>query len=142
KSTPGHVWWTLEKGWTFAQNMEIGDLVITSNDDVLQVTEVRYIDEIIDTFNCEVEEYHTYFVASSDKEPGIWVHNASAIRVLRPNQVFEFIVPKIVISNREAIRSVIGRSLNATGRYSTELKGFFAYMRSGGRAGFQGVTKF
>jgi hypothetical protein len=141
RSTPGHVWWVVQKGWTFARNLEVGDEVITSDNNIQVIIGVRRHDEFAITYNCEVEGYHTYFVAADAREPGIWVHNDSTgIRILRPNQVFQLIIPEIVISDRDAIRRTVSRSLTATGSYSDELKGLFAFLRRGGGAGFQGVT--
>jgi hypothetical protein len=141
KTTLGHVWWIEGKGWILAQELEVGDLVLTSDGSLLTITAVQQINEFAITYNCEVDDYHTYFVAADEGLPGIWVHNQSlGVRVLRPDQVYQLIMSEIVIKGREAIRRVIGTSLEATGSYSTELRGLYAYLRQGRGAGFQGVT--
>lgn len=141
RTTPGHVWWVSGRGWILAKDVVEGDFVVTSSNDLARVSAVRQLTEFAVTYNCEVEEYHTYFVAGGDGQPGIWVHNQSVgIRVLRPEQVYQLIIPEIVITARDAIREVIGSALEATGNYSSELQGLYSYLRKGGGAGFQGVT--
>jgi phage-related protein len=141
KTTPGHVWWISGRGWILAKDVAVGDLVATSSNELAAVTAIRQLAEFAVTYNCEVEEYRTYFVSAGEGQPGIWVHNASVgVRVLRPDQVFQLIIPEIVITSREAIRQVIGNALQASGSYSTELKGLYSFLRQGGGAGFQGVT--
>jgi hypothetical protein len=140
-STPGHVWYVVGKGWTLARNIEEGDEVLTSDGDSQKVSGVRAYEETGFAYNCEVEGFHTYFVAGDDGAPGIWVHNASvSVRTLRPDQVYQTILPGVVITDREAIRAVVGKSLNATGSYSTELGGLYSYLRRGGGAGHLGVS--
>jgi hypothetical protein len=141
RSTPGHVWWVEKKGWVLAEQLEAGDEVVASDLSTQRITSVLRLEQFAVTYNCEVEAYHTFFVAADDDSPGVWVHNQSlGVRVLRPEQVYQLILPEIIITDREAIRAVVGKSLQATGNYSTELRGLYAFLRSGGGAGYQGVT--
>jgi hypothetical protein len=141
KSTPGHVWWVKGKGWILADALQAGDEILTSDDALKPIHSVRHVKNFAITYNLEVENFHTYFVAAEDGQAGIWVHNNSVgVRVLRPSQVFQTLIPEIIISDRGAIRQTIGHSLAATGSYSEELRGLYAYLRRGGGAGFQGVT--
>jgi hypothetical protein len=141
RSTPGHVWWTEDRGWLFADELRAGDRVRTSEGRTLAIDAVAWQDEVAVAYNCEVEGWHTYFVAATPGAEGIWVHNQSALRVLRPDQVYQLLLPGVPIGDREAIRAVVGNAINASGSYSTELKGLYAFIRRGKGAGFQGVTK-
>jgi hypothetical protein len=141
RTTPGHVWWTVEKGWLLARDLAPGDHVLAANGELLSVTTTRALTKFALTYNLEVDGFQTYYVAGHAGAPGIWVHNQSVgVRVLRPDQVYQLILPQIVITDREAIRNIIRGSLEATGSYSTELRGLYSFLRQGGGAGFQGVT--
>lgn len=140
-STPGHVWYLAGKGWTLARNIKEGDEVLTSDGTTQKVTSVRTYEEAGFAYNCEVEGFHTYFVAGDDGAPGIWVHNASiGIRTLRPDQVYAPLIPKAIVTDGEEIRRVIRESLRAQGNFNNELQSLYAYLRGPNSAGFLGVT--
>jgi hypothetical protein len=141
RSTPGHVWWCEEKGWIFAQELELGDHVVTDGGAAVSVASLRVVDDLSFGYNLAVEEFGTYFVAASHNSPALWVHNTSAMRVLEPEQVFQLIFPKMVINNPSAIRKVVGDAIRPQGNYTTEIGGLFQYVRKGGGAGFHGFTK-
>jgi hypothetical protein len=69
------------------------------------------------------------------------VHNTSAARILRPDQVIALPEPRQIITDPVVIRDVIGKALLATGGHRTPTGGFLQYLRRGGGAGFLGVTR-
>jgi RHS repeat-associated protein len=63
-------------------------------------------------------------------------------RTLRSDQVnLSAIRENSIVRSPMDVRRVIGEGLRASGSSRTEFTGLFAYMRGGGGAGFQGVTK-
>lgn len=73
-TTPKHPFWVEGYGFKEAALLETGDLVETTEGELLPVSGVwlEYLDEPVLVYNFEVEDWHTYYVS----EIGIWVHNA------------------------------------------------------------------
>jgi hypothetical protein len=75
QTTPEHPFWVAGKGWVAAKELAKGDRLITPDEKVAVVGEVR-VEAVrgppVAVYNLEVENTHTYFVGRS----GVWVHNA------------------------------------------------------------------
>ncbi|MDJ0694549.1 polymorphic toxin-type HINT domain-containing protein [Mastigocoleus sp. MO_188.B34] len=141
-TTPGHLVWAAEKGWVFAAVLEAGDLLFTSDGLLKPISKIDRVDRQTDTFNLEVAELSTYFVAEKEGQAGIWVHNTSAARILEPSQVLAEAEPKVVITDPVEIERILGPEIRALGRHNPDKPegGFLQYLRKGGGAGFLGVT--
>ena len=72
-TTKNHPFWVDGHGFKEAGLLEVGDLVETTEGELLPITavEIEYLDEPVNVYNFEVEDWHTYYVSDS----GVWVHN-------------------------------------------------------------------
>ncbi len=62
-----------------AGELQVGDLLISHDDQRIEVTQVRSTDEVTTVYNLRVADHHTYFVGGTVWAFDVWVHNASAI---------------------------------------------------------------
>jgi hypothetical protein len=124
----------------------------------------------IGLYNVEVEDHHSYVVGRAGgsavwspngmasgagcgvpkpEEPGLFDNVpdpegslSSGVRSLRANQYdAASIAPGRVIRGTEEMRAVIGDALGAEGSHTDVMSGLFSFVRQGGGAGFQGVTR-
>ena len=72
--TSKHQVYIVDKGWTRAYNIKIGDMMLSANGDKVKITNIEHIkyDEPIDTYNLTVEDNSNYFVTDIQ----VLVHNA------------------------------------------------------------------
>ncbi|MFC3801890.1 polymorphic toxin-type HINT domain-containing protein [Cohnella sp. GCM10012308] len=75
ESTFNHPFWVDGRGWTFVEDLKVGDLLVQSNGNKLKIESIKLEHESAKVYNMTVDEFHTYFVS----ELGIWVHNTSCI---------------------------------------------------------------
>ena len=75
KVTPRHRFYILDKGWVKAADLNIGDILVTTEKNV-SVTRIHHLYDIekTKTFNLQVDGYHTYLVTKYE----ILVHNAGS----------------------------------------------------------------
>jgi hypothetical protein len=73
ETTVEHPFWVAGAGWVPAGRLAIGTSVITRAGPTVQVVGIEHRPSKARVYNFEVEEFHTYFVGTS--EGGIWVHN-------------------------------------------------------------------
>jgi RHS repeat-associated protein len=73
RTTLGHPFWVEGKGWIDAAYLEAGDKLRTYDGELVEIVKVKleYLDEVIKGYNFEVEDWHTYFVSSTE----VLVHN-------------------------------------------------------------------
>lgn len=73
-TTTNHPFYVEDKGWVAAGDLEIGDTLVTSDGDTVEVAdiEIEKLAEPILVYNLEIEDFHTYFVG----EYGVLVHNS------------------------------------------------------------------
>jgi len=88
RCTPGHPWWVIGKGWTYAGHLMPGDKLLGSDGSSLFVESATCVAEQAETFNFEVASTHCYFVGCTGKSPRsssptVLVHNLSLRSVLR-----------------------------------------------------------
>jgi RHS repeat-associated protein len=73
-STTGeHPFWTPDKGWVEAKDLEVGSLLQTEDGSFVDVDRVEKREGQFEVYNFNVEGFHTYFVS----DLGILVHNAN-----------------------------------------------------------------
>jgi len=71
-TTEEHPFWVPNKGWVEADDLRVGDLLITEDGVIIDVDGIEKREGDFEVYNFEVEDFHTYFV--SDLE--VLVHNA------------------------------------------------------------------
>jgi hypothetical protein len=69
--TPGHVFFTSDRGWVEARSLLSGEGLVSSAGLELRAAGARKLDLQAPVYNLEVEGTHTYFVGSARA----WVHN-------------------------------------------------------------------
>lgn len=74
-STAEHPFWVVSRGWTAAQELELGERVQTAESIPARVASLSWGNGLWNVYNIEVDDAHTYFVGSV----GAWVHNVSSI---------------------------------------------------------------
>ena len=72
-ATTEHPFYSPVKGWTAAVDLRAGDILVLVNGEYVVVEKVQHelLENPINVYNFQVEDYHTYYVA----EFGILVHN-------------------------------------------------------------------
>ena len=77
--TSKHQVYIVDKGWTRAYNIKIGDMMLSASGDKVKITNIEHIkyDEPIDTYNLAVEDNSNYFVTDIQ----VLVHNVTPSRV-------------------------------------------------------------
>ena len=69
----------MARGWVLAVGLKVGDELVQSNGNQLEIEDnigIPYIhDEKVKVYNFIVADFHTYFVSSL----GIWVHNIRCV---------------------------------------------------------------
>ncbi|WP_127533294.1 polymorphic toxin-type HINT domain-containing protein [Paenibacillus kobensis] len=78
ESTFNHPFYVEDKGWTFVKDLKVGDLLVQSDGNTLEITSIELLHKYVTVYNMTVDEFHTYFVS----DLGIWVHNTNGC--LRP----------------------------------------------------------
>lgn len=81
--TPGHPWFVHGEGWTFAAHLSAGNRLAGCSGQALQVLTIEFRDLHAQTYNFEVEDWHTYFVGRHGTQPFALVHNISSRRLRR-----------------------------------------------------------
>ena len=69
---PSHPFYSPVKGWTDACKLRAGDILVLVNGDYVVVEKIQHeiLESPVKVYNFQVEDYHTYYVAS-----GVLVHN-------------------------------------------------------------------
>ena len=77
--TSKHQVYIVDKGWTRAYNIKIGDMMLSASGDKVKITNIEHIkyDEPIDTYNLAVEDNSNYFVTDIQ----VLVHNVTPSKV-------------------------------------------------------------
>ncbi len=106
--TPGHPWFVQDKGWTYAAELRVGDRLIGAYGDALEVRVVAVRAEHAETFNVEVEDWSTYFVAGGESEAAIWIHNQSYLRDEQMQGLVDILHRRLFNSRPSRSRRVTG----------------------------------
>ncbi len=75
--SPLHPFWVVDRGWTPAGQLKLGDPLLSPTGKRVGVTEVFDNGEIEPVFNLHVANAHTYFVGTPDGKHAVLVHNQS-----------------------------------------------------------------
>ena len=88
--TGGHPFFVKDKGFIFAKDLSVGDILCLSNGALIPVSaiSVEKLTEPETTYNFEVADFHTYYVGESE----VLVHNTCAKDALSKAKVDEFTV--------------------------------------------------
>jgi hypothetical protein len=78
RCTYTHRFYARFKGWTPANELELGDQLKTPNGRWLNVSNKIFTDNIEPVFNIHVADNHTYFVSDGKSDQFVLVHNAYA----------------------------------------------------------------
>ncbi|MFQ4142117.1 polymorphic toxin-type HINT domain-containing protein [Chlorogloeopsis sp. ULAP02] len=70
-TTEEHPFWTPDKGWVEAKNLEVGSLLQTDDSRIIDVDKIEKREGDFTVYNFAVEGWHTYFVS----DLGVLVHN-------------------------------------------------------------------
>jgi hypothetical protein len=79
RATPNHPFFVAQRGWVQAGELHAGDVLESERGEPLVVGRVELERANVATFNFEVEDDHTYFVAERAGAPAVWVHNQCKI---------------------------------------------------------------
>ena len=76
-TTPTHPFYVPNKGWTNAIDLRAGDILVTCNGKYVVVEKVQHeiLENPIEVYNFEVEDYHTYYVSAISNTEFVLVHN-------------------------------------------------------------------
>ena len=71
-TTDEHPFWIVGKGWVESKNLEVGDVLTTSDGKEIAIEKIEVKKEYKTVYNFKVKDFHTYFVSNL----GIWTHNS------------------------------------------------------------------
>ena len=76
-TTPDHPFYSPVKGWTAAVHLRAGDILVLVNGEYVVVEKIQHeiLEEPVEVYNFQVEDYHTYFVS----RVSVLVHNECKI---------------------------------------------------------------
>ena len=82
-ATPSHPFYCPTKGWTDASHLRAGDILVLVNGEYVVVEKVQHelLERPVKVYNFQVEDYHTYYVAS-----GVLVHNSCKQQLVAGNK--------------------------------------------------------
>jgi Pretoxin HINT domain len=86
RTTAEHPFWVVGRGWTAAQQVVAGDLLLGPDDEQTVVTLVEGPKESAPVYNLEIEEYHTYLVRSALWGFSVWAHNSDCAKGIQANK--------------------------------------------------------
>ena len=87
-TTPAHPFYSPVKGWTDADHLRAGDILVLVNGEYVVVEKVQHeiLEAPVTVYNFQVEDYHTYYVTNN----GVLVHNTCSNRgQLKKNMLSE-----------------------------------------------------
>jgi Pretoxin HINT domain len=113
--TGNHPFWVVNRGWTRADRLVAGDLVLSHTGEIVPVTDIFDNGEIEPVFNLEVADHHTYFVATLDGKHSALVHNAYNVSAATQKNVAE--VASLALKNEKLMVALDG--VDGTGQNYT-----------------------
>ena len=76
RSTLDHPFQEKDRGWILAGELKIGDQIQTITGDFAAITDIVNKGEVERVYNLRVNEYHTYYVVTPNRQIALLVHNA------------------------------------------------------------------
>ncbi|MFB5269430.1 S8 family serine peptidase [Paenibacillus enshidis] len=71
-ATDNHPFWIKDKGWKLAEELEIGDQLVTTENKYITIEQIDIEQTDATVYNFTVADFHTYYVTNL----GIWTHNS------------------------------------------------------------------
>jgi hypothetical protein len=76
RPTDEHPFWVLDKGWTRACDLHLGDVLVGHDGRTVTVDDILDTREWETVYNFRVADHHTYFVGEDAWGFSVWAHNA------------------------------------------------------------------
>ncbi len=141
RSTVGHPYYVVGRGWVHAKDLQPGDELRGSKGEALVVVGLETKAEEADHYNFEVQGWHTYFVSARADAPAVWVHNACGPGGGRyPNLIPDDVprpAPRFRLEQRGekwvTLNERTGTVRSATGRYTFIQEGNRIYVNRASR---------
>jgi ribosomal protein L9 len=76
RTTAEHPFWVRGRGWTPAQELKVGDQLLTDEGQPIALQAIAGKNESAPVYNVQVDAYHTYFIGSTLWGFSVWSHNA------------------------------------------------------------------
>ena len=128
ETTPEHPFYVDGKGWTDAQELEVGDLLISTDGQLTPLEAIRFTSEKQFVYNLSITNDHTYFVGDADWGFTVWVHNDCVYISFAKNGDVSY----VGITNKFKRRA--GEHLRKNGREIKRIKGLENVTRKQARA--------
>ena len=78
ESTGQHPYWTQNRGWQYAEDLQVGDVLLDADSDVSYIVDVTIEKRDSPTYNLSIDDVQTYFVVAG--EQSVLVHNVDPFR--------------------------------------------------------------
>jgi hypothetical protein len=75
RTTGEHPFYVANRGWIAANELAVGDLLLSYDGQILPVEDLLDTGEYEPVYNVRVAEYHTYFVGEAEWGWSVWAHN-------------------------------------------------------------------
>jgi hypothetical protein len=72
-TTEEHPFWIIGKGWTKARELQIGDLLTTSDGQEIAIANIEVQKKRTKVHNLKVKDFHTFYVSNLK----VWTHNCT-----------------------------------------------------------------
>jgi hypothetical protein len=80
EATGKHPFYTQNRGWQYAENLLVGDVLLSHEGQPVSVTNLNTVAKETPTFNITVDDLHSYFVVAGDVS--VLVHNVDPFDML------------------------------------------------------------
>jgi intein/homing endonuclease len=77
RTTIEHPFWVYNRGWVRAEQLGVGDMLVSDDGQVKLVEDVLDTGEYETVYNVRVADFHTYFVGGTAWGFSVWAHNAA-----------------------------------------------------------------
>ncbi|WP_211749624.1 polymorphic toxin-type HINT domain-containing protein [Paenibacillus sp. Marseille-Q4541] len=131
ETTDNHPFWVEDKGWIFADELQVGDKLQKADGSNLVIDKVEFLKlgKPVTVYNFTVADYHTYYVT----DLGIWVHNTKC--GLDIKKLDDKYLKKQKIDAHDLKREFLGRKAKIAeyDLYSNKKTGEIMIFRKGGK---------
>ncbi|MCM3133648.1 S8 family serine peptidase [Paenibacillus polysaccharolyticus] len=122
KVTGNHPFYVKDQGWKFTNELIIGDLLETSDNNYLPIKTIEVSNNREKVYNFTVDEYHTFYVT----ELGIWTHNHTCSLTIDDYKNLPSKVKNIKTKSKQD-SVILGEQLELAGVAKPEAKGWAAH---------------
>ena len=92
RTTKDHRFFVKDRGWTPAEDLKVGDLLVGSDSNFVELEAVSESSESERVYNFRVADYHTYFVGRPEWGFAVWTHNDYGGPAFNANRPFHFFI--------------------------------------------------